>query len=343
MPRHFTTTLNGPPEKTALSVVIPAYHNQGLLKKNLPPLLSEIQTRAAGDEIIVVDDAGQDGLEEFLTAAFPTVIYVRNRTNLGFGETCNAGIAEAKNPLLLLLNTDVRISAGFLDVLIRHFADDALFCVVPKVIRPGAPDVCQSLTSFSYDRGYFRLMWDQRTTGTEVVPVIFPTGCCVLIDAAKLRSLGGIDPVFRPFYWEDVDLGYMAWKRGWKCLCDQSVTVLHEESATIGKGTTSRRKGRMGERNRCLFIWKNITDWDWIAWHWLTILPRACKLWLRGKPDLMFGFWAALPRLPESLRSRRRLRHLLVRRDREVESRFSTMSGDILASSEQAEEPVRAV
>jgi cellulose synthase/poly-beta-1,6-N-acetylglucosamine synthase-like glycosyltransferase len=90
-----TTGVRNEPHDRAVSVVIPAYNNKELLAKNLPPLLAEIRARNVGDEIIVVDDAGQDGLEEFLAEDFPVVVSLRNRNNLGFGETCNAGIARA--------------------------------------------------------------------------------------------------------------------------------------------------------------------------------------------------------------------------------------------------------
>ena len=52
------------------------------------------------------------------------------------------------------------------------------------------------------------------------------------------RQLGGFDPLLEPFYLEDTDLGYMAWKRGWKVLYQPRSVVYHEHRGTIGKKFT---------------------------------------------------------------------------------------------------------
>ena len=41
--------------------------------------------------------------------------------------------------------------------------------------------------------------------------------------------------LLRPFYYEDTDLGLMAWKRGWKLLYQPKSVVFHEHRGTIGK------------------------------------------------------------------------------------------------------------
>src|SRR5262249_22491213 len=52
----------GGPMSARVSVVIPALDDRELLARNLPPLLDELTRRAAGDELIVVDDTGEDRL-----------------------------------------------------------------------------------------------------------------------------------------------------------------------------------------------------------------------------------------------------------------------------------------
>ena len=52
---------------------------------------------------------------------------------------------------------------------------------------------------------------------------------------AKFLELGGFDALLAPFYLEDTDLGYMAWKRGWKVLYQPRSVVYHEHRGTIGK------------------------------------------------------------------------------------------------------------
>lgn len=322
-------------EKTAplrrpVSVVIPAFNNRSLMAKYLPPLMDALTARSVGDEVIVVDDCGQDNTREFLESTFPTVRCLRTPTNGGFGPACNLGIEAARHPFVLLLNTDVQVSSGFLEPLLAHFANPEVFCVVPKIIRISNPPVCQSVTSYCYQKGYFLLLWDENLHVSHSVPVAFPSGACVLLDAKKLKEIGKIDPLYRPFYWEDVDLGYRAWKRGWSCLCEPSATVWHEESVTVRNVVSQRQKNIVGARNRYLFIWKNMTDWSLLALHLVLILPRGLIFLCKGDPSLLQGFWAALPRVGEVLRARRQEKRRLVRTDREVGRLFSAQSQCIL-------------
>ena len=51
----------------------------------------------------------------------------------------------------------------------------------------------------------------------------------------KFLELGGFDEILAPFYLEDTDLGYLAWKRGWKTMYQPASIVYHEHRGTIGK------------------------------------------------------------------------------------------------------------
>ena len=318
------------PARRPVSIVLPAYNNRDLLARYLPALVAEVTRRGVGDEILVADDAGQDDTQAFLQREYPAVRYLRKAVNEGFGPTCNVGIAAARNHYILLLNTDVQVSPGFLEPLLAHFSRPDVFGVSPRILRPDDPPVCQSVTSFRYRAGYFLLFWEPFPTTTEAVPVLFCSGACGLFDAGKLRQLGGVDPLYRPYYEEDVDLGYAAWKRGWSCWYEPGATVLHEESATVHKTVTRRGKALIGSRNKYLFLWKNLRDGRYLAWHFACILPRGLWWALRRRDALyLAGFFAALPRLKEVLPARRRERGGGVRTDRELNRQFAPLTHEI--------------
>ncbi|PJE58197.1 MAG: glycosyltransferase family 2 protein, partial [Candidatus Portnoybacteria bacterium CG10_big_fil_rev_8_21_14_0_10_36_7] len=46
-------------------------------------------------------------------------------------------------------------------------------------------------------------------------------------------SLNGFDELYSPFYWEDIDLSYRAWKTGYTVLFDPQVLVEHHHETTI--------------------------------------------------------------------------------------------------------------
>ena len=49
---------------------------------------------------------------------------------------------------------------------------------------------------------------------TGLYPCFYGGGGSCAFDRQKLLELGGFDPLFAPFYLEDTDLSYLAWKRG---------------------------------------------------------------------------------------------------------------------------------
>jgi GT2 family glycosyltransferase len=113
-----------------VSVVIPSYNGQSLLKKNLPAVLAALQP---GDEVIIVDDASQDQTTKWFHEQFLDqwqqklrelqleVELLTNSTNLRFAATANQGVQQAQNNLIWLLNNDVSPTTQALDYLRPHF------------------------------------------------------------------------------------------------------------------------------------------------------------------------------------------------------------------------------
>ena len=66
-------------------------------------------------------------------------------------------------------------------------------------------------------------------------PCFYGGGGSCAFDRSKFLELGGFDELLAPFYLEDTDLGYLAWKRGWKVLYQPASVVYHEHRGTIGK------------------------------------------------------------------------------------------------------------
>src|SRR5690348_5169505 len=109
-----------------ISVVIPNYNGEELLKKNLPQVVEESKKYHGEKEIILVDDASEDDSLAFLhtfmlhTKSVPIHI-LQNKRNKGFSSTVNKGVMLAKGDILVLLNTDVSPQEDFLNPLLEHF------------------------------------------------------------------------------------------------------------------------------------------------------------------------------------------------------------------------------
>ena len=79
--------------------------------------------------------------------------------------------------------------------------------------------------------------------------------------AANSWSWAASTELLAPFYLEDTDLGYMAWKRGWKVLYQPRSVVYHEHRGTIGKRFREDYIQAVLKKNFLLFCWKNIHEW----------------------------------------------------------------------------------
>ena len=147
----------------------------------------------------------------------------------------------------------------------------------------------------------------------DLFPCFYGGGGSCAFDRRKFLELGGFDPLLAPFYLEDTDLGFMAWKRGWKALYQPRSVVWHEHRGTIGKRFTERQIQAVLKKNYILFCWKNIHEWPRLASHffftWAGSLVSVALGGAPGRPDLP-GMWRAFLQLPGAARSRWRARSL---------------------------------
>jgi GT2 family glycosyltransferase len=216
----------------------------------------------------------KDSLKEF-----KGIKLLENGKNLGFGLTVNRGVKEASNKYVMLLNTDVVLrDKSFLQAL-KHFeANENLFGVSFAQIEKDGSIVGRN--SFFWQRGlFFHKELKDHTLGING----WAEGGTCMLDREKFLQLGGFDPIYRPFYWEDIDLSYRAWKQGYSVLFDPEILVEHHHEGTTGKYFLKSHVEIVAFRNQFLFIWKNITDRSLISEH------------IRLKINFLKGLFLALP------------------------------------------------
>ena len=234
-------------------------------------------------ETIVVDDASTDGSAEYLGKNFPRAKVITLEKNVGFARACNIGIRTAANGIVVLLNTDVRVDEGFLEPLVSHFDDYEVFAVMAMSVGNGIDTHWGVAQIPLFKRGRIRfvnpndifsvLRRPEKEQGTTYS--FYAIGGHCAIDRKKYLHLGGFDDLFYPFFWEDVDLCYRAWKRGWKTLFEPQSNVAHEHChGTIRSVHGHDFRKMISERNHLLFIWKNITSTRYLYFRHIPFLIR---------------------------------------------------------------------
>jgi len=310
---------------TAASVVIPNWNGRDLLEKYLP----SVETALSGNpenEIIVVDNGSTDGSVNFLRRNFPAVKVIARPANLGFGEGSNLGFRQARNDVVVLLNNDMRVDAGFLPPLLEGFADKTVFAVSCQIFFTDPQKIREEtgLTQGWWQDGALRVRHRVDPEIKDLYPCFYGGGGSCAFDRHKFLELGGFDSLLAPFYLEDTDLGYLAWKRGWKVLYQPRSVVYHEHRGTIGARFTEQQIQAVLKKNFLLFCWKNIHDWRQLASHFLFAYAGALvSLGFGDTPGRanLAAYGRAFLQLPSAMRSRLRARGLAVIGDAEAFAR----------------------
>jgi GT2 family glycosyltransferase len=306
-----------------------------LLQQFLPSVLGAAASYArkcAGIEVLVVDDGSTDDTGRWLasqSASSPVVLRaVRTERNLGFGAACNLGIREAAHALIFLINNDLEVELDAISPLVEHFDRDegpllAVHCRV-KDFTTGHDVGTGKMGGFS--RGFLRVHRSFITRDPAAGPrySMFASGGSAMFHRGRFLDLGGFDSLFAPFYFEDVELSYRAWKRGLTVEYEPRSVVRHQFSSTIGP-LARRRVPQIAQRHRLILHWIHLHDGGLLSRHavWLLILLATAPL--TWKPEFIGAVFGALRRLPAIAKRRREERELAVRSDRDVIAIFSAL------------------
>jgi GT2 family glycosyltransferase len=275
------------------------------------------------NEIIVVDNGSEDGSVEFLREHFPSVRVLALDRNLGFGGGSNAGFHAAKNDIVVLLNSDMRVERNFLAPLLEAFSDENVFSVACQIFFSDPNKVREEtgLTQSWWENGSLRVRHRDDPAIQVPFPCAYGGGGSSAFDRRKFLELGGFDELLAPFYLEDTDLGYMAWKRGWKVLYQPRSVVYHEHRGTIGKKFSTAQIDLVLKKNFALFSWKNIHEWPRLGSHFFFAYAGAVVTEVFGESSEranFAGLWRALQQLAGAMRSRARARKVAVIDDTEA-------------------------
>jgi len=303
------------------TIVIPSYQHRPALAEYLPSVVEAAAACTPPAPIIVVDDGSSDGTAEFLGEAFPQVRVVRHARNQGFVPAVTTGVEQADTEVVILLNSDMEVARDFVAPLLAAFDDPETFAAVAAIYQMAEGGRCESITRGAFERGIFRLQFlggHRPRDPARALPVLYACGGAMAFRRDIFIRLGGFDPMYRPYYWDDSDLGYRAWKAGYRSVYVHGSAIRHYHPGPIKKYQPKGRIERIQQRNRFLFMWKNLTDPWMLAQHLLLLGPHVVLSTVTGRWRFVAALAQAAAKLPQALRGRRRVKPLFVRSDREV-------------------------
>ena len=290
-----------------VSIIIPNFNGAALLENNLPGVLEALEVYPGGGRVIVVDDGSSDDSVAIVNQRFPQIQLERHAGNRGFAEAIHSGVRAADSDALIFLNSDVRPERDFVAPLIRCLQNEEVFSV-QSAIREEAGNIHPyCLTRFRFRLGALKRI---RTLDLGDQPwwCLYASGGSMAVDKAKFNALGGFLPIFKPFYWEDFDLGVRAWRRGWKTLLEPNSIVLHQERGSIQDNVKRQRVRQALQRNKLVAEWIHLPASSLAVFMLPRLLLRLLARTLVGDFGVWTALFGALGRVPEVLAIRREIK-----------------------------------
>ena len=268
-----------------ISIVIPVYKQKELFLKNLSHNVPHLEQ----NEIIVVNDNPEESLRDDLSR-MGNIILIENTKNMGFGESVNKGVMRAGNPYVMLLNSDSLLNDTSFKKALDHFKNDPQLFAVSFAQKEKDGSIVGK-NEIYWKRGMF---YHRRAKDLLPGKNAWAEGGACMIDRNKFIKLGGFDSIFTPFYWEDIDLSYRAWKAKYSIFFDPAIQVEHHHESTIGAHFSKKYITVIANRNQFLFIWKNIHDIPFVISHWFFLPYQILFHLLKGNTVFMEGLFQAL-------------------------------------------------
>lgn len=309
----------------AVSIIIPNWNGADLLSVYLPSVLEAKKKYRGKVEVMVVDDASTDSSVRLLQEEFPDIKIVVHKHNRGFGKACWSGAQAARSPILILLNSDVKVAPDFIGPLVECLQDPTVFAASPLIFndRGELSNVTISIPYFRRGKIRYRSFAPQQLLNDPAsLPnpwyTLFPIGAAFAVNRARFIEMQGFDDLFYPFYYEDTDLGFRAWRRGWKCIVVPEARVTHYHTGTIARSFKQLKVSAIRKRNRLLYLWKNLTSTRLLRQHILFQLLRVCY-----RPFCLDGMTLvatvlSIPGFSQAMRRRREEQNCIVNSEEKI-------------------------
>lgn len=239
-----------------------------MLRRFLPQVLAA--TDASVARVVVADNGSTDGSLDVLAREFPAVDVVKFDENYGFAEGYNRAIAAVSEPYVVLLNSDVAASAGWVEALLAHMeANPNCGACQPKILSVDNPDYFEyagACGGFIDRNGYpfcrgriFGTLEPDRGQYDAPMSVDWASGAALMVRRGLYIKAGGLDPKFFA-HMEEIDLCWRLRSLGFTVDAVPAAKVYHLGGGSLPMGNP--RKTYLNFRNNLLLLHKNLPAKD---------------------------------------------------------------------------------
>lgn len=223
-----------------IAIVLLNHNGKNYLEQNLP-FLKKVTYK--NKKIYVIDNNSQDDSKEYLQIHHPDIEIIHNDRNLGYAAGYNVGLARIPGEYFCLLNTDVKVTEGFLEPIIFMMEDDNNIGVAqPKILSlsknrqfeyAGGAGGWIDTFGYTFARGrIFDTLEQDRGQYDDRCSIFWASGACFIIRSALFKKLDGFYEYYF-MYCEEVDLCWRTIAEGYKvAYCSQAV-IYHRDTDNL--------------------------------------------------------------------------------------------------------------
>lgn len=228
-------------------------------------------------EFIIVDNASTDGSIQKIQKKYPLFRYILNKSNWGFAKGMNQGIEISKGKYVLLLNNDVYLDSNYIKEGLSRIQKDEKIGFIGGLEYIWKDDKLTDNLHISCGPMYLRkrMQMTGKSNFYDEQVCFGITGSFPIVRKKMLEDIFSVSGYYfdEDFEtgWEDTDMRFRAFLRGWKTLYYPKIHAWHVLSASDGGKIRLTQKNSKYQvrifRNRYFVIFKN--------------LPAEINKWLR--------------------------------------------------------------
>ncbi len=249
--------------RSDVAVVILNWNGRAFLEEFLHTVIKHTH---AGVPIVVADNASADDSLEWLARQHPDIRVIEFDSNHGFAGGYNLALEKVASEYYVLLNSDIEVTAGWLDPLLSYMNQHPeVAACQPKILSHTDPSCFEyagasggflDVLGYPFCRGrVFDLIEKDEGQYNLPIDVFWATGACLMIRSAAFFDAGGFDSRFFA-HMEEIDLCWRLQLKGHRIGVVPQSAIFHVGGGTLPR--TSPRKTFLNFRNSLYLIAKNL-------------------------------------------------------------------------------------
>jgi GT2 family glycosyltransferase len=246
-----------------VSVVIINYNGRKYLEKFLPSVLASTYTNM---ELIIADNASTDDSVDFLRSVYPSIRIIPLKRNYGYAGGYNEALKEVESDYYVLLNSDVEVTAGWLEPVIELMEQNKqIGACQPKILSYRQKDQFEyaggsggwlDCLGYPFARGrIFDICEKDSGQYDESAPIFWASGAALFVRAELFHKAKGFDTYFFA-HMEEIDFCWRLQLLGYSIYACPASEVYHVGGGTLPKG--NERKVFLNFRNNMIMLAKNL-------------------------------------------------------------------------------------